>query len=93
MPPGAVVMQHHKIPKDNWIINPKALFQRLICKLAKIYKANLRFPYTTILALQGAVEAYLVGLFGDTNLCANHGNRVTIVVKDIQLARRTCRKR
>ena len=39
-------------------------------------------------ALQEAAEAYLVGLFEDTNLCAIHSRRVTITAKDIQLARR-----
>lgn len=38
--------------------------------------------------LQEASEAYLVGLFEDTNLCAIHAKRVTIMPKDIQLARR-----
>jgi histone H3 len=40
------------------------------------------------MALQEASEAYLVGLAEDTNLCAIHGGRVTIMPKDIQLARR-----
>uniref|UniRef100_A0A8C9B8U2 Core Histone H2A/H2B/H3 domain-containing protein n=1 Tax=Phocoena sinus TaxID=42100 RepID=A0A8C9B8U2_PHOSS len=35
-----------------------------------------------------ACEAYLVGLFEDTNLCAIHAKRVTIMPKDIHLARR-----
>ena len=38
--------------------------------------------------MQEASEAYLVGLFEDTNLCAIHAKRVTIMPKDIQLARR-----
>ena len=42
----------------------------------------------TEVALQEAREAYLVGLFEDTNLCAIHAKRVTIMPKDIQLARR-----
>ena len=41
-----------------------------------------------MLALQEAAEAYLVGLFEDTNLCAIHAKRVTINPKDMQLARR-----
>ena len=41
-----------------------------------------------MLAPQEAAEAYLVGLFEDTNLCATHVKRVTIMSKDIQLARR-----
>ena len=47
-----------------------------------------RFQCAAISALQEASEAYLVGLFEDTNLCAIHAKRVTIMPKDIQLARR-----
>jgi histone H3/H4 len=42
---------------------------------------------TAILALQEALEAYLIRLFEDTNLCAMHGKRVSITPKDMQLAR------
>lgn len=45
------------------------------------------FQSSAVLALQEASEAYLVGLFEDTNLCAIHAKRVTIMPKDIQLAR------
>jgi len=38
--------------------------------------------------LQEAAEAYFVGLFEDTNLCAIHTKRVIIMPKDILLARR-----
>ena len=37
--------------------------------------------------LQEAAEAYLVDLFEDTDLCAIHTKWVTIIPKDIQLAR------
>jgi histone H3 len=43
--------------------------------------------------LQEASEAYLVGLFEDTNLIAIHAKRVTIFPKDIDLARRIRRER
>ncbi|VCX30734.1 unnamed protein product [Gulo gulo] len=49
---------------------------------------DLRFQSSAVMALQEASEAYLVGLFEDTNLCAIHAKRVTIMPKDIQLARR-----
>ncbi|GFP80179.1 histone h3.3 [Phtheirospermum japonicum] len=52
------------------------------------FKTDLRFQSHAVLALQEAAEAYLVGLFEDTNLCAIHAKRVTIMPKDIQLARR-----
>ena len=52
------------------------------------FKTDLRFQSSAVLALQEAAEAYLVGLFEDTNLAAIHAKRVTIMPKDIQLARR-----
>ncbi|MCO5562798.1 hypothetical protein L7F22_016430 [Adiantum nelumboides] len=63
-------------------------FQRLVREIAQDFKTDLRFRSTVVLALQEAAEAYLVGLFEDTNLCAIHAKRVTITLKDIQLARR-----
>lgn len=47
-----------------------------------------RWQSQAIQALQEASEAFLVHLFEDTNLCAIHAKRVTIMQKDIQLARR-----
>ena len=47
-----------------------------------------RMAGAAILAIQEAAESYLVGLNEDTNLCAIHAKRVTIMPKDIQLARR-----
>ena len=63
-------------------------FQRLVREVAQDFKSDLRFQSTTILTLQEAAESYLVGLFEDTNLCAIHIKRVTIMPKDMQLARR-----
>ena len=68
--------------------NQQAPFQRLVREIAQDFKTDLRFQSTAVLALQEASEAYLVGLFEDTNLCAIHAKRVTIMPKDIQLARR-----
>ena len=47
----------------------------------------MRFQSGVILALQESAEAYLVGLLEDSNLCAIHAKRVTIMPKDMQLAR------
>ena len=66
----------------------KLPFQRLVREIAQDFKTDLRFQSAAILCLQEAVEAYLVGLFEDTNLCTIHARRVTIMPKDIQLARR-----
>lgn len=66
----------------------KLPFQRIVRELAREVNGGCRFQSQAILALQEATEAYLVGLFEDTNLCAIHAKRVTIMVKDMQLARR-----
>ena len=62
--------------------------QRVVREIAQDIKADLRFQGTAVLALQESMEAYIVGLFEDTNLCAIHAKRVTIMPKDIHLARR-----
>jgi histone H3 len=50
------------------------------------FKFELQFKSMAVLALQEASEAYLVGLFEDTNLCAIHAKHVTIMPKHMQLA-------
>ena len=64
----------------------KLPFQRLVQRIAQEFKTDLCFQSAAIGVLQEASEAYLVGLFEDTNLCAIHAKRVTIMPKDIQLA-------
>ena len=57
-------------------------------EIAQEFRTDLRFQLLAVLALQEAAEAYLVSLFEDANLCAIHAKRVTIMPKDLQLARR-----
>ena len=87
--PGTVALREiRKYQKSTELLIRKLPFQRLVREIAQDFKTDLRFQSTAILALQEASEAYLVGLFEDTNLCAIHAKRVTIMPKDIQLARR-----
>jgi histone H3 len=87
--PGTVALREiRRYQKSTELLIRKLPFQRLVRELAQEFKTDLRFQSTAILALQEAAEAYLVGLFEDTNLCAIHAKRVTIMPKDIQLARR-----
>eukprot|EP00668_Euglena_longa_P004238 GGOE01004970.1.p3 GENE.GGOE01004970.1~~GGOE01004970.1.p3 ORF type:complete len:150 (-),score=67.61 GGOE01004970.1:328-738(-) len=87
--PGTVALREiRKFQKSTDLLIRKLPFQRLVREIVQDYKADIRFQSNAILALQEAAEAYLVGLFEDTNLCAIHAKRVTIMVKDIQLARR-----
>jgi histone H3 len=87
--PGTVALcKIHKYQKSTKLLIRKALFQRLVCKIAINFKSDLRMQSTAILALQEASEAYLIHLFEDTNLCAMHGKRVAITPNDMQLAQR-----
>ncbi|EZG82921.1 histone H3 [Gregarina niphandrodes] len=87
--PGVVALREiRKYQKSTELLIRKLPFQRLVKEIAAEYKSELRFQSSAVLALQEASEAYLVGLFEDTNLCAIHAKRVTIMPKDIGLARR-----
>ena len=66
----------------------KLPFQRLVRKIAVKVAQEMWFQSSVLLALQEAAKVYLVRLFEDTNLCAIHARRVTIMPKNIQLARR-----
>ena len=87
--PGTKALREiRKYQKSTDLLIRKLPFQRLVREIAQQFSADLRFQSTAILALQEASEAYLVGLFEDTNLCAIHAKRVTIMPSDIRLARR-----
>ena len=86
--PGTVAVREiKKYQKSTELLIRKQPFQRLVREIAQNYKTDLRFQGSAVLALQEASEAYLVGLFEDTNRCAIHAKRVTIQPKDMQLAR------
>ena len=87
--PGTVALREiRRYQKSTELLIRKLPFQRLVREIAQDFKTDLRFQSSAVAALQEASEAYLVGLFEDTNLCAIHAKRVTIMPKDIQLARR-----
>ena len=94
--PGTVALkQIRQYQKSTELLIRKLPFQRLVREIASDSEiitsplcGKVRFQSTAIIALQEAAEAYLVGLFKDTNLCAIHAKQVTIMPKDIQLARR-----
>ncbi|XP_069348711.1 histone H3.X [Eulemur rufifrons] len=87
--PGTVALREiRKFQKSTELLIRKLPFQRLVREIAQAIRADLRFQSAAVGALQEASEAYLVGLFEDTNLCSLHAKRVTIMPKDMQLARR-----
>jgi histone H3 len=92
--PGTVALrQIRRYQKSTNLLIRKWPFQCLVRDIAQSFKIRgevPRFQSTSILALQEASEAFLVGVFEETNLCAIHAKRVTIMNRDMQLALRIC---
>ena len=88
--PGTVALREFwQFQKSTELLIRKLPFSRLVCEIAQaLGKTYLCFQGSAIICLQEAAEAFLVSLLEDTNLCAIHAKRVTIMPKDIQLARR-----
>lgn len=90
--PGTVALREiRRYQKSTDLLIRKLPFQRLVRDIAQSFKIRgevPRFQSTAVLALQEASEAFLVGVFEDTNLCAIHAKRVTIMNRDMQLALR-----
>ena len=86
--PGTVALQEiWQFQKSTELFIRKLPFSWLVCEIAlEVGKYDLHFQGSAIICLQEAAEAYVVGLMEDTNLCAIHAKRVTIMPKDIQLA-------
>ena len=89
--PGTVALREiRRYQKSTETFLRKLPFQRLVREITVnvLKKEDMRFQSTAMLALQEASEAYLVRLFEDTNLACLHAKRVTILVRDMNLARR-----
>jgi histone H3 len=88
--PGTVALREiRRYQKTTDLLIRKSPFVRLVRELTqKVKKSDLCWQSSALLAQQEASEAYLVGLMEDTNLCAIHAKRVTIMPKDMQLTRR-----
>ena len=87
--PGTVALREIKrYQKSTALMLPRAPFQRLVRNICANIDSDLRFQAQGLLALQEAAEAYIVGIFEDSNLCCLHANRVTVMKKDMELARR-----
>ena len=71
--------------KSTELLIRKLPFQRLVLEITQDFKTDLRFQSSAVMAFQEVSEVYLVGLLEDTNLCANHAKRVTIMPIDTSL--------
>mmetsp|Transcript_82526 Transcript_82526/g.145661 ORF Transcript_82526/g.145661 Transcript_82526/m.145661 type:complete len:128 (-) Transcript_82526:112-495(-) len=90
--PGEGVMKEIiRYQHSTALLIPKVSFQRLckeILQTMQVDDVGYRMESQAVLALQEAAESFLVGLYEDANLCAIHAKRVTLQVRDVQLASR-----
>ena len=87
--PGTVALREiRKYQKSTELLLRKLPFQRLVRELTQGCNQKIRWSSSALMAAQEMTESFLVEMFEDANLCAIHAGRVTIMPKDIQLARR-----
>lgn len=87
----AALREIRRLQKSTDLLIRKLPFARVVREVVQSefgVDADYRWQSMAILALQEASETYLTHLLEDTNLCAIHAKRVTIMQKDIHLARR-----
>ena len=93
--PGTVALREiRKYQRDTKLVCPKAVVIRLVRSIATelanktVFKGGVRFEARAITAFHEAYEAFVVNLMGDGQLESIHGKRITLMTKDIELARR-----
>jgi len=87
--PGAQALKEIKKSQQRTdLLLRKRSMQRIVRAIASDSMQDLWFQPQALAALQEATEAYMISSFEDSNLCALHGKRVTIMPKDMELARR-----
>jgi len=88
--PGTVALrQIRKMQKGTDTLIARAPFARLVKQIAAAQSVNgFRWQRSALAAAHEATEAYIIGLLGDANLCALHARRVTMMPRDLHLARR-----
>lgn len=83
--PGTVALREiRRYQKSTDLLIRNAPFKRLVREVAQTFKTDLRFQNMAITALQEAAEAYLVGILSDSQLCAIHARRCTVVTKGMK---------
>jgi len=89
--PGTVALREiRKSENSTGMLIPMRPFQSVVKEIALVYKTDLRFQSTAIVALQEAAEVYLVGLMADAMMCALQGGPKTLMIQDIALGLHIC---
>ncbi|KAK9855175.1 hypothetical protein WJX84_001625 [Apatococcus fuscideae] len=88
--PGTVALREiRRYQRSTDLLIRKLPFARLCREITNTFAPEpFRWTAEALLAIQEAAEDFMVHLLEDCNLCAIHAKRVTIMPKDLQLARR-----
>ena len=87
--PGTMALREiRKLQKSSDLLLAKGPFQRIVREIAREGNPDIRFSSQGLFALQEASEAYMTSVFEDAYLLTLHANRMTLMPKDLQLARR-----
>ena len=87
--PGTVALhQIRRYQKCTELLCRKLCMARLVWEVAQDFRVDLHFQATVLFAIQKAMEAWLVRLMEDMNLCAIHAKHVTIQPRDLSLVRK-----
>ncbi|XP_062584322.1 uncharacterized protein LOC134246075 [Saccostrea cucullata] len=87
-PSSSVLLDIRRYQRTTNLLIPKMTFQRIVKSITNTNFAGIKFQTAALHALQEACEEFVISVLADTNLCALHGKRVTILPKDMQLALR-----
>ena len=92
--PGTVALRTiRKLQKTTGTLIRKAPFQRMVRQIAAEMKGGQRFQSSALAAIQEATESYVVSTLANANLAALHAKRVTVMPRDLHLARRLAGER
>lgn len=77
----------HNLRRSTQLLIPRAPFQRIVREIVQQINAHaqLSIEKEAFEALQESVEMYLVQIFEDARLAAEHRRRITVDVKDVRL--------
>ena len=77
-----------KFQRSTDLLINKLPFTLLVKEITFSFHHSLQWQGIALEAMQHAAEDYIVGLMEDANLSAINAKRITIMPKDLQLARR-----
>jgi histone H3 len=92
--PGTVALRTiRKLQKTTGTLIRRAPFYRMARCLAAVTMEGYRFQTAALAVIQEATESYVIGILANANLAALHAKRVTVMPRDLHLARRLAGER